>query len=861
MSSLSSSSAGRIVPPAASALLERHGAALRGYLGALPGADAARVEQVVAELARDLDKGGELDDDPTVWLFAHGRQRLLGAGQRGDVLRDVGADTADEEESSEGQDDGVAVHRAFARLTSKQQEALRLRFQFGFNPEEMARVTGLSLGGVEGLFEHAMGRIVQAMPAAPGKSAVRITDPRIIAYALDEMGAAEKKALVEHGPDGKGLLETADTIRRAVRTLTQILQNGAPPPRRRKRHGGMPVFRVVAILAGLLIAAGAVWWFVSGRTSPDAEVVADNVPTVRAVRREGGAVADEAHGQPGEQAHTAQRERRRGLRPGEADWERKRFGQGHGRSAAQTGEGGGASGESSSDGPVPVETESSAAPAPTDAPPESEPEAGGREPRDEPPAVVWPGGAGAGGAPVSGHAEAPSAGGPGAWAGSPQARTRVVQSGEPLSVTLPSSAGTARAPEPGLKDLQRDLARGQWPSADRVRPGALLRQAPPEWPAPGGQPVPLAVRMEMAPSPFAPGRQVVRVMVQAKPAPPPVRPPANIVLAIDVSDSMNTPNRLPLVQAGLRLLAERLRPDDRVAVVTYAAEAREVRASEPVGAGGRDLRDTLAGLSAQGRTNGYDGLTLAYDVARRARASTGLNAVILCTDGNFNLGETDERMLAGIAARFAAAGIRLSVFGFGRSDRNDLRLELLAQQGGGRSCYVNTEEEAERLLAGQIDGLLEPVAREVNWRVDWNPGRVTDVSLLGGQEGELTPEVLPGRKLTALYEVNLRPEAAAETDGLGKVRVDYFAAGEKRPALMQQTLAATAGGWNQTGPGFRFAVAAAELGRILQSDQVEAKPALARLETWVAEHLPDDAGGYRRDLLDTIALARSAAAQ
>ena len=420
--------------------------------------------------------------------------------------------------------------------------------------------------------------------------------------------------------------------------------------------------------------------------------------------------------------------------------------------------------------------------------------------------------------------------------------------------TPPDAGGRAEPQRPGLKDLQRALARRQWPGPDQVATGTLLRQVPPEWPEPGAQPEPVAVRMELAPSPFSPGRHVLRVVVQARPAPPPARPPANLVLAIDVSDSMNAPNRLPLVQEGVSLLAERLRPEDRVAVVAYAAEAREVRASEPVGDNGRALRDSLQALSAEGRTNGYGGLALAYAVARRAWSATGPNAVILCTDGNFNLGETDERTLAGLAARFAADGIRLSVFGFGRSDRNDLRLELLAREGGGHSCYVNTREETERLLAGQVDGLLEPVARDVVWRVAFAPALAATVQALGGEEG--AAELLPGRSLTALYELDL-PVGARTPGGFGEVQVDYHGAAE--PGRVRRTLDVTAKDWERAGQGFRFAVAMAELARILRGPPGEAAPTLERLEAWTDKNLPDDAGGYRQDLRETVELAKNAA--
>lgn len=851
MSSLASPSAGRSPPPAASALLERHGAALRLYLGQLPGADAARIERVLQQLGTEGGGPEEPGEDPVVGLFARARLRVTGTGQRAEVLRAGTADAAEDEEAGDIQDSRVAVHRAFGRLTSKQQEALRLKIQFGFSTEELARITGLTPAGAAGLLQHAMSRVVQAMPAGPGRTVVRPEDPRVIAYALDEMRPGEKKAFVESMPDGKVLLETVELIRRAARELTQILQNGAPPPRRqRARRGGGWWRRWVAAGGVLLLVAGAAWWRIRNPGQPVGPSAGTLERTESRPTRADAADRPEDGDRETEAAAVRRPERKKGLRPGEAEWERKPFGRGTGLAAGQTG--GGAA--VAAGGFSPMTGGGSGGPSGA-----SDPGWFSREEGDNPPVVIRPPASGAAGTAGSG------AGGVASVAGtdvSGQAASAVAAA--PVPAPAGSAAPASRVPVPpkvsGLQDLRHALGRRQWPRSGQVVPGALLRLAPPERMEPDGQPEPLAVRMESAPSPFAPERHVVRVVVQARPVPPPARAPANLVLAIDVSESMRAPNRLPLVQAGVRLLAERLRPDDRVAIVTYAAEAREVRTGEPIGEGGRGLRDALAGLPAEGRTNGYEGLVLAYAAALRTRTETGLNAVILCTDGNFNLGETDSGTLAALAARFAAEGIRLSVFGFGRSDRNDLRLELLAQQGGGGSCYVNTSEEAERLLAGQIEGLLEPVARDVAWRVDFDPERVAEVRPLAGTDDGPVAELLPGRSLTALYELTLHDGAAAAPGGLGEVRVDFLRAAGPEPGRLQRRLEAPGAAWDKTGPGFRFAVALAELERILQAGPGEAAPALERLEVWTGENLPDDAGGYRQELLATIVAAREAAA-
>jgi Ca-activated chloride channel family protein len=421
------------------------------------------------------------------------------------------------------------------------------------------------------------------------------------------------------------------------------------------------------------------------------------------------------------------------------------------------------------------------------------------------------------------------------------------------------------APGVGVAALRRELAQKHWPGPGMVNTAELVKQAPRDADASGGAAAePLSVRVEIAPSPWAQDKTLVRVSLKARSAPLPKRPPANLVFAIDVSQSMAGPNRLPLVQEGIRLLAERLRPEDRVAVVTYAASAKELLPGIPLGENALELRNCLGALEAAGQTNGDEGLRLAYAAARRGRVESGLNVVVLCTDGNFNLGETNEAVLAGLAAQAAEEGIRLSVFGFGRSDRNDLRLELLATQGGGRSCYVNTREEAERLLATQIDGLLEPAARDVTLTVKFHPERVaTSVRTDGGAEGAAggtVAELLPGRSAEALYEISLPPGPADVDAPLAGLEVSYRLPG--LPGLQRRTVSLSAARqeWTDTDRSFRFAVAWAELARILRGERAAAGADLDRLEAWVEGHLPDDVGGYRSELLDNVAAARIAAA-
>jgi len=411
---------------------------------------------------------------------------------------------------------------------------------------------------------------------------------------------------------------------------------------------------------------------------------------------------------------------------------------------------------------------------------------------------------------------------------------------------------------PNMAGLQRQLTNRKWPRREQVRLEEMLKFAP----APGlppSSPNPLDARQEQVQSPWNPQKQILRVSLHAKDAPIPARGPANLVFAIDVSTSMAGPNRLPLVQEGVRRLVDRLRPDDIISVVTYAGKADLALSAQPAAWSG-EVRRCLAGLEATGLTNGSAGLKLAYETAHDNWIEAGINVVVLCTDGNFNLGTTDETALAAMAAAQAKNGVRLSVFGFGRTDRNDLRLELLATNGGGRSCYVNTEDEAERQLFGQIDGLFAPVARDVRLQVEFNPAQVEDFRRMGdGADQETDGAVaalLPGRNVTAMFE--LTPRSGVEHPGaVGRLQLGYILPGSGEHRQETAGLSGAGKEMAQTSLEFRFAIAMAEFGRILRNGQPADTAELDRLDAWVRENLPNDTGGYRTELLQNLELARA----
>jgi Mg-chelatase subunit ChlD len=864
-------------------LFGRQEAGLRTYLAHLQGANATQVDDVIKQVMRAAADQPEFEDDPVVWLFAEGRRRMGSGGQRGDAL---GGESATDDEPVAGEDQAIAIHRAFGRLTNKQQEMVRLKFQFGFNLAEMARIAAVSQSGAAGLLHSAVERICRAAGANLSLGEGRSGDARLTAYALDEMEPGEKQSFVESVPDGKALLESSTGIRKVAQQLARVLESGAPLPKRQRRRKGPAWWKSPGGMlagAGVVLAGALAWYFLR---SPEEDGPGKHVPGsgVRGIgTSQTRAPSDETnapgHVRGGPDPANISGKSDHALRPGEAAWERKPFGKGHGASSGIAGADGssttadeanpassGATGDSLSAGSGERSPGTAYGPAGrNDAAAERRGETGdshrehdpASSEADTPDAASVPreaNGAAEKATPPAAHpAPVPGREMKPAQPEAPQAKTQA-----PANPTAAGNIPGKHPPLTGFTPSPGGPVKRAWPKAAEVRIGEMLKRVPPEpaTPAPGGEPV--TARLEITRSPWTPDKQIVRATLRARPARAPVRPPVNLVFAIDVSGSMAGPNRLPLVQEGIRSLAERLRPEDRVAVVTYAAQAREILPGNPIGEKGLELRNCLTGLEAAGQTNGYEGLQLAYDVARKNRVAPGLNVVVLCTDGNFNLGETNEHALAALAAQASAEEIKLSVFGFGRADRNDLRLELLATQGGGRSCYVNTQEAAERQLSGQIDGLVEAVAHDVTLDVKFDPQQVAEVRRLDGGDDAPLPELLSGRTLTALYEVSLRPGVAAGA------RVATLDASYRLPGAAAGSRTTQAGygwvrDWTQIDAGFRFAVAWAEFGRILQGSSTVAGGGLDRLENWVRLALPDDRGGYRSELLGNVTIARQAA--
>ena len=425
-------------------------------------------------------------------------------------------------------------------------------------------------------------------------------------------------------------------------------------------------------------------------------------------------------------------------------------------------------------------------------------------------------------------------------------------------------------------NVRRFLSNGQLPPADAVRTEELLNSFHYSYQPPANRSVPFAVLPEVGAAPWAPDHRLVRIALKGYELDPATRPPANLVFLVDVSGSMNEPTKLPLVQRALTLLAHHLRADDRVAIVTYAGDAG-VRL-EPTSV--ENLQRILAaidGLSAGGSTNGAGGIRMAYQLAKRDFIKGGVNRVVLCTDGDFNVGVSSRDDLEKLIASEARSNVFLTALGFGMGNYHDTTLQVLADKGNGNYGYIDSEAEARKQIVDGGTGMLVTIAKDVKLQVEFNPALVGAWRLLGYEKRHLEHqdftddkkdggEIGAGHAMTALYEIvttnrtsgalpipKYAPEpasslAAAKPESTGELLTVNLR--WKLPEGTTSTAIAIPVSDRATEPttDFRFAAGVAEFAQSLRG--VEGDWSLDRALRTIQETSGDDAS--RRELIDLI---------
>lgn len=315
-------------------------------------------------------------------------------------------------------------------------------------------------------------------------------------------------------------------------------------------------------------------------------------------------------------------------------------------------------------------------------------------------------------------------------------------------------------------NLRRFLQQGRLPPEDAVRVEEFINAFDYGYAAPQGRnpEPPFALDTELVPTPWNRDTRLLRVGIQGWLPEGPL-PPSNLVFLVDVSGSMQDQDKLPLLQASLRLLLPKLRAEDRISLVTYAGGVRTVLEPTPGDQQARILA-AIEELSAGGSTNGADGIRRAYAAAHQAYIEGGINRILLCTDGDFNVGTVNFEQLKDLVERERSGGVALSTFGFGQGNYNDHLMEQLADAGNGAYGYVDSLMEAQKLFVRNRAATLQTIAKDVKIQIEFNPAVVAEYRLIGYENRALTREdfsndkvdageIGAGHSVTALYEIAL----------------------------------------------------------------------------------------------------------
>jgi Ca-activated chloride channel family protein len=345
---------------------------------------------------------------------------------------------------------------------------------------------------------------------------------------------------------------------------------------------------------------------------------------------------------------------------------------------------------------------------------------------------------------------------------SAEAYQRIVDSGFVRVTDQPLSTFSIDVDTASYANVRRFLDAGQLPPPDAVRVEELINYFDYSYPAPEGG-APFAAHFEAAACPWAPEHALVRIGLKGREVPRAQRPATNLVFLIDVSGSMQPENKLPLAKRAMAMLTRQLDERDRVSIVTYASG---VNLALPVTNASRQdaILGAIENLGAGGSTNGAGGIQLAYQSARENFLPGGVNRVILATDGDFNVGLSDNDSLLSLIQQEAKSGVFLSVFGFGMGNLKDDKLELLADKGNGVYGYIDSESEARKVFVEKLSGTLVTIAKDVKIQVEFNPARVAAYRLVGYENRALAAqdfnddrkdagEIGAGHTVTALYEV------------------------------------------------------------------------------------------------------------
>lgn len=430
-------------------------------------------------------------------------------------------------------------------------------------------------------------------------------------------------------------------------------------------------------------------------------------------------------------------------------------------------------------------------------------------------------------------------------------------------------------------NMRRFIMNGQRPPKDAIRIEELINYFNYDYPQPKGD-QPFSVTTELIKSPWN-ENQLLHVGLQGKLIAKDNLPPSNLVFLIDVSGSMGSANKLPLLKSSFKLLVNELREKDRVAIVVYAGAAGLVLPSTP-GNQKETIISALDNLQAGGSTAGGAGIKLAYNTAAKYFIEGGNNRVIIATDGDFNIGESSDAAMERLISQEKERGTFLTVLGFGMGNYKDSKMEILADKGNGNYAYIDTFKEANKVLSQEFGGTLFTIAKDVKIQIEFNPGKVKAYRLIGYVNRVLQKEDFnndkkdagdlgSGHSVTALYEIipadgeliagNVDPlkyQDVKETHGYGAelstLKLRYKLPDQSKSRLITHTIKSDPKTWKKSSVNLQWAASVAAFGMYLRESQYLENCSIEEILTWANAAKGEDENGYRREFIDLVKISK-----
>jgi Ca-activated chloride channel family protein len=451
----------------------------------------------------------------------------------------------------------------------------------------------------------------------------------------------------------------------------------------------------------------------------------------------------------------------------------------------------------------------------------------------------------------------------------------------------PLSTFSIDVDEASYSNVRRFINEGRLPPAGAVRIEEMINYFDYDYTPPAAD-EPFAVYSEIGTCPWNPKHQLIHIGLKGKELPLTNLPPSNLVFLIDVSGSMDEPNKLPLVQQSLNLLTDELREKDKVAIVVYAGNAGLVLPSTS-GANKTKIKEAIDELQAGGSTAGGEGIQLAYQIARENFIPNGNNRIILATDGDFNVGMSSDDELVRLIEKERNSGVSLSVLGFGMGNYKDGKMQQLADKGNGNHSYIDNLNEAKKVLVSEFGSTLFTIAKDVKIQVEFNPGKVQAYRLIGYENRLLAAEDFKddakdagelgsGHTVTALYEmipVGVQDEFTKAVDSLkytsikrrinnntGEVmtiKLRYKEPTESTSKLMVHVVKEAKTPFENSSDNFRFSAAVAEFGLLLRNSKFKQGAQYSQVLALANSAKGKDTNGYREEFMQLINLVSSMA--